>query len=98
VLIATGIIAMVLESNAVSAGSLAASQPGFTITDPLVATLLGIVIFNERIRLGAIELAGELVAAVLVIVGAVVLSHSPIVAPAARSNPGSRRQKSPPTA
>jgi drug/metabolite transporter (DMT)-like permease len=87
VLIATGVIAMVLESNAVSAGSLAASQPGFTITDPLVATLLGIVIFDERIRLGAIELCGELVAAVLVIVGAAVLSHSPIVAPATRSEP-----------
>jgi drug/metabolite transporter (DMT)-like permease len=98
VLIATGIIAMVLESNAVSAGSLAASQPGFTITDPLVATLLGIVIFSERIRLGAIELAGELVAAVLVIVGAVVLSHSPIVAPATQSKPAGRRHKAPPTA
>jgi drug/metabolite transporter (DMT)-like permease len=87
VLIATGVIAMVLESNAVSAGSLAASQPGFTITDPLVATLLGIVVFDEKIRLGAIELCGELVAAVLVIVGAAVLSHSPIVAPTTRSEP-----------
>ncbi|HEY1761424.1 MAG TPA: hypothetical protein VGG17_02420 [Acidimicrobiales bacterium] len=70
-----------------SAGSLAASQPGFTITDPLVATLLGIVVFDEKIRLGAIELCGELVAAVLVIVGAAVLSHSPIVAPTTRSEP-----------
>lgn len=87
VLIVTGIIAMVLESNAVSAGSLAASQPGFTITDPVVATLLGIVIFGEKIRLGATELCGELVAAVLVIVGAVVLSHSQIVAPTAQSTP-----------
>jgi drug/metabolite transporter (DMT)-like permease len=87
VLIGTGVMAMVLESNAVSAGSLAASQPGFTITDPLVATLLGIVIFDERIRLGAIELFGELSAAVLVIVGAVVLSHSPIVSLTTRSEP-----------
>jgi drug/metabolite transporter (DMT)-like permease len=87
VLIGTGIIAMVLESNAVSAGSLAASQPGFTITDPLVATLLGIVIFGERIDLGTIELCGEAAAAVLVIVGAVVLSHSPIVAPATQPEP-----------
>ena len=92
VLIGTGIIAMVLESNAVSAGSLAASQPGFTITDPLVATLLGIVIFDERIRLGAIELCGELAAAVLVIVGAVVLSHSPIVAPVKEVEPKASSQ------
>ena len=87
VLIATGIMAMVLESNAVSAGTLAASQPGFTITDPLVATLLGIVVFDEKIRLGALELCGELAAAVLVIVGAVVLSHSPIVSSGAPGTP-----------
>jgi drug/metabolite transporter (DMT)-like permease len=80
VLIGVGIIAMILESNAVSVGSLAASQPGFTITDPLVATLLGIVIFAERIRLDALDLSGELAASVLLIVGVVVLSHSPIVA------------------
>jgi drug/metabolite transporter (DMT)-like permease len=80
VLVAVGLIAMILESNAVSAGSLAASQPGFTIADPIVATILGIVFFDERIRLAPIDVSFEVIAAVLAVVGAIVLSHSPIVA------------------
>ncbi|MGC2484716.1 MAG: DMT family transporter [Acidimicrobiales bacterium] len=80
VLVAVGLIAMVLESNAVSAGSLAASQPGFTIADPIVATILGIVFFDERIRLAPIDVSVEVTAALLAVVGAIMLSHSPIVA------------------
>lgn len=80
VLIAVGLIAMVLESNAVSAGSLAASQPGFTIADPIVATILGIVFFDERIRVAPTYLSAEVIAALLAALGAIVLSHSPIVA------------------
>jgi drug/metabolite transporter (DMT)-like permease len=80
VLVAVGLIAMVLESNAVSAGSLAASQPGFTIADPIVATILGIAFFDERIRLAPIDVFVEVTAALLAVVGAIVLSHSPIVA------------------
>jgi drug/metabolite transporter (DMT)-like permease len=80
VLIAVGIIAMVLESNAVSAGSLAASQPGFTMADPIVATILGIVFFDERIRVAPFNLSMEVIAALLAAIGAIVLSHSPIVA------------------
>jgi drug/metabolite transporter (DMT)-like permease len=80
VLIAVGIIAMVLESNAVSAGSLAASQPGFTIADPITATILGIVFFDERIRVAPFNLSIEVIAALLAAIGAIVLSHSPIVA------------------
>jgi EamA domain-containing membrane protein RarD len=75
-----GIIAMILESNAVSAGSLAASQPGFTIADPIVATILGIVFFDERIRVAPFNLSMEVIAALLAAIGAIVLSHSPIVA------------------
>lgn len=77
VLVGVGLIAMVLESNAMKAGSLEASQPGFTITDPLVATLLGVLIFNERVRVGPLDLLGELVAFALIIVGVIVLSQSP---------------------
>jgi EamA domain-containing membrane protein RarD len=80
VLVAVGLIAMVLESNAVSAGSLAASQPGFTIADPIVATILGIAFFDERIRLAPIDVFVEVTAALLAVVGAIVLSYSPIVA------------------
>jgi drug/metabolite transporter (DMT)-like permease len=85
VLIGVGLIALVLESNSFSAGSLAASQPGFTITDPLVATLLGVMVFGERIRVGPLELTGEIVSFALIFIGAVILSRSPVVAPATPS-------------
>lgn len=80
VLIGVGLIAMVLESNAMKAGSLEASQPGFTITDPLVATLLGVLIFGERVRVGPFDLLGEFVAFALIIAGVIALSQSPAFA------------------
>jgi drug/metabolite transporter (DMT)-like permease len=87
VLIGVGLIALILESNSFSAGSLAASQPGFTITDPLVATLLGVMVFGERIRVGPLELTGEFVSFALIVVGAVILSRSPVVAPETSRTP-----------
>lgn len=79
VLIVSGTAGMFLVSNAFQAGPLAASQPGLTIVDPLVASLLGITIFGERVHDSAGDLCvGALLIAVLV--GSVVLlSRSPIV-------------------
>ena len=42
---------MLLSAHAFQAGPLAASQPGFTIVDPLVASLLGVFIFEEHLQL-----------------------------------------------
>jgi len=50
VLIAAGAATMLLASHALAAGPLAASQPGFTILDPLAASLLGVFLFGEHIR------------------------------------------------
>ena len=49
VLIAAGAVTMLLASHALAAGPLAASQPGFTILDPLTASLLGVFLFGEHI-------------------------------------------------
>ena len=49
---------MLLASHALAAGPLAASQPGFTVLDPLSASLLGVFLFGEHIRTGAGDLAG----------------------------------------
>ena len=76
VLIAAGTATMLLASHALAAGPLAASQPGFTILDPLSASLLGVFLFGEHIRTGAMDLAGEALALAVVIAGAAVLSHS----------------------
>jgi drug/metabolite transporter (DMT)-like permease len=79
VLIAAGAATMLLASHALAAGPLAASQPGFTILDPLAATLLGVFLFGEHIRTDAAALAGQALALAVVIAGAAALSRSSLI-------------------
>jgi hypothetical protein len=58
---------MLLAAHALASGPLAASQPGFTILDPLTASLLGVFLFGEHIRTGAGALAGEALALAVLI-------------------------------
>ncbi len=76
VLVAAGAATMLLASHALAAGPLAASQPGFTVLDPLSAGLLGVFLFGEHIRTDTWALAGEALALSLVIAGAMALSRS----------------------
>jgi hypothetical protein len=78
-LIVVGAATMLLASHALAAGPLAASQPGFTVLDPLAASLLGVFLFSEHMRTGAAYLAGEVTALVILIAGATVLSHSCLI-------------------
>jgi drug/metabolite transporter (DMT)-like permease len=80
VLLAAGAVTMLLASHALAAGPLAASQPGFTVLDPLAASLLGVFLFGEHIRTDAAALAGEALALAVVIAGAAVLSRSSLIA------------------
>jgi drug/metabolite transporter (DMT)-like permease len=79
VLLLAGAASMFLASHAFQAGSLAASQPGLTIVDPLVASVLGVALFGERLVLEPIALAGELVALTVLVGSVVVLSRSPLI-------------------
>ena len=79
VLIAVGAATMLLASHALAAGPLAASQPGFTVLDPLSASLLGVFLFGEHIRTGPAYLAGELLALAVIFVGASALSRSCLI-------------------
>jgi drug/metabolite transporter (DMT)-like permease len=79
VLIAVGAATMLLASHALAAGPLAASQPGFTILDPLSASLLGVFLFGEHIQTGVLDLAGEALALAIIIAGASALSHSCLI-------------------
>ena len=79
VLITAGAASLLLASHALAAGPLAASQPGFTIVDPLAASLLGLFLFGERMRSGMIDLAGEAAGLALLVVGVSVLSHSQLI-------------------
>jgi drug/metabolite transporter (DMT)-like permease len=75
-LLVAGAATMLLASHALAAGPLAASQPGFTILDPLAAGLLGVFLFGENIQTSPWDLTGEALALALVIAGASGLSRS----------------------
>jgi drug/metabolite transporter (DMT)-like permease len=79
VLLLSGAAAMFLASNAFQAGSLAASQPGLTIVDPLVASVLGVILFGERVNHDPLVLLGEFLAVLLVVASVILLSRSPLV-------------------
>jgi drug/metabolite transporter (DMT)-like permease len=79
VLIGAGAASILLASHALTAGPLAASQPGFTIVDPLAASLLGMVLFGERMQSGGLDLAGEAAGLALLIAGVLMLSHSHLI-------------------
>jgi drug/metabolite transporter (DMT)-like permease len=79
VLLVAGAATMLLASHALAAGPLAASQPGFTVLDPLSAALLGVFLFGEHIRTGPWDLVGEALALALVITGAMALSRSCLI-------------------
>ncbi|MGH3279411.1 MAG: DMT family transporter [Trebonia sp.] len=79
VLLTVGAVTMLLASHALAAGPLAASQPGFTVLDPLSAGVLGLFLFDEHIRTGVLDLAGEALALAVVIAGALILSHSHLI-------------------
>ncbi len=79
VVVVVGAASMLLLSNALQAGPLAASQPGLTIVDPLVASLLGIFLFHEQLRSSPAQLAIEVIAVGVPIAGVVTLSRSRLV-------------------
>jgi hypothetical protein len=79
VLVIVGAATMLLASHALAAGPLAASQPGFTVLDPLSASLLGVFLFGEHIRTGAADLVGEALALGIIFAGASALSHSCLI-------------------
>jgi drug/metabolite transporter (DMT)-like permease len=88
VLVVVGAGTMLLASHALAAGPLAASQPGFTILDPLAASLLGLFLFTETIQASVVDLAGEVVALVIVIAGVTALSHSHLIVGEEATSPG----------
>jgi drug/metabolite transporter (DMT)-like permease len=70
---------MFIASNAFRVGSLAAVQPGLTIADPIVASVLGVVLFGEKVDLSPAALAGESLALIVIAVSVIFLSQSPLV-------------------
>jgi hypothetical protein len=79
VLVIAGAASLLLASHALAAGPLAASQPGFTILDPLAASLLGMFLFGEHFQAATEDLVIEALALVLLVSGVSALSHSHLI-------------------
>jgi drug/metabolite transporter (DMT)-like permease len=79
VLMGAGAAAMLLASHAMTAGPLAASQPGFTLCDPVVAILLGVFLFGEHLQATPAALAAEVLGLLVLAAGVWALSRSDLI-------------------
>jgi drug/metabolite transporter (DMT)-like permease len=79
VVVIAGAASLLLASHALAAGPLAASQPGFTILDPLAASLLGLFLFGEHFQAATEDLVIEALALALLVSGVTALSHSHLI-------------------
>lgn len=86
---ATGVISLFLWQNALQAGTLIAAQPAITLSDPILSTLIGVMVFGERVRLGG-WVALEVVGALLVAGASVELARSPLISGEGTAKPASR--------
>jgi drug/metabolite transporter (DMT)-like permease len=74
-----GVLGLVLVQWALHTGPLLAAQPGFTLMDPLVSILWGVLVFEEQTRTGG-WLVLATVGAIGVGLGVVLLARSPLLA------------------
>lgn len=76
---AFGILGVLFMQWALHSGPLLAAQPGFTLMDPLVSILWGVLVFGEAVRTGWwLALAGAGGAAIAV--GVLLVARSPLLA------------------
>lgn len=74
-LLAAGAVGLFLAQMAFQAGPLTASLPATATTDPLVSVLLGVVVYDERLRSGVVPLLLALLCLVLMSVAVALLSQ-----------------------
>lgn len=72
-----GVLSFFMIQNALQAGSLVAAQPPISVCDPLASIAYGVLLFDENLR-GGVWLAPALVGALLIALGTVALSRSPL--------------------
>lgn len=77
--VSCGILGLVLMQWALHTGPLLAAQPGFTMMDPLVSILWGVLVYGESTRTG-LWLLPAAFGAVATGISVVVLAHSPLLA------------------
>lgn len=78
-LIALAIVSLVVSQSAFQAGRLATVLPLLIIGEPVVAALIGVLAFHEHIAHRPFAVAVELVGAVAMAAGVLLLARSPLV-------------------
>lgn len=95
VLMATGVAVMLLTSHAMAAGPLAASQPGFTLGDPVTAILLGAFLFAERLQTSPAALTAQVLGLAVLALGVWTLSRSDLITGHPALAPGEPPRRTP---
>jgi drug/metabolite transporter (DMT)-like permease len=78
-LVAFGLLGLFLTQNAFHAGPLAASQSTLVLVDPLVSISLGIALYGDSLRTHGAYGPLEAVSLLVMFLGAVFLSNSPLI-------------------
>jgi hypothetical protein len=73
-----GLLALTLQQNAYRAAGLAASLPAFVVLQPLVGSLLGLMIYHERVGGGGLRITVEVLAVLAATWGVARLARSVI--------------------
>jgi drug/metabolite transporter (DMT)-like permease len=73
-----GILGLLVMQWALHAGPLVAAQPGFTLMDPIVSILWGVLVYNEATRTGGWLVVASL-GAVFIGIGVATLARSPLL-------------------
>ncbi len=76
-----GLSGVIIMQWALHTGPLLAAQPGFTLMDPLVSTLWGVLVYHETVRTG-LWLLPALLGAAAIAGGVVLLARSPLLSTA----------------
>ncbi len=74
-----GLLGLFLTQNAFHAGPLAASQSTLVLVDPLVSICLGIALYGDSLRTGGAYGPLEALSLLVMFMGAVFLSNSPLI-------------------
>jgi uncharacterized membrane protein len=77
--VAFGLLGLFLTQNAFHAGPLAASQSTLVLVDPLVSICLGIALYGDTLRTSGAYGPLEAISLLVMFVGAVFLSNSPLI-------------------
>jgi drug/metabolite transporter (DMT)-like permease len=86
-LIAVGLLAYTIQQNGYRAAGLAAFLPAFAVIEPVVGSLLGLIIYHERLHGGPGRIAVELVACIAATWGIARLAGSAAARPSLPTAP-----------